>query len=75
MKEEPLAPAVGFGLILQKTAIMSRYTLNLQTHNIDSSGNTANLQAHNIDSSGNTANLQTHNIDSSGNTANLQTPQ
>ena len=31
MKEEPLAPAVGFGLILQKTTIMSRYTLNLQT--------------------------------------------
>jgi hypothetical protein len=50
MKEETLAPAVGFGLTLQKTAIMSRYTLNLQAtqrnykHHSDSSGTTANLQ-------------------------------
>jgi hypothetical protein len=39
MKEETLAPAVGFGLMLQKTEIMSGNALNLQTPHLPSRKN------------------------------------
>ena len=73
MKEETLAPAVGFGLVLEKTAIMSRDTLNRQTPHLlfrqhsESPDTTMTLQA--------TKRISRHHTDSSGNTANLQTTQ